>query len=701
MKGLKKKVLALFVSMMMVTSMFGSVMVNAEKIVPTSETGVMKDGTQKVKVNLGDTYYYKYTPEKTAKKNFKASLQEKDYMVAVGIFDENQNMINCSNDTKEVSQTVGLFEKGKEYYVGFYTSNSSYGLPMEEGSEVPKQIEVTLSLSDAASSVVVYEGIRDSYYDYSCVAESNVKGLSWNPATATLTMDGYNAENSYIYFKNMDLFRTYYEYNGEPSNYSAYDIGEEPVIGIPIEGEPPREVYSGEYYTVTIVVKGKNTLKDSSISADPGVNLVFKGDGELTIDNDKYENAVLSCATPGYYGYGGMDCNNKLTIDGPRISISGAFSEDVMAVPYFEMRSGTLYMEIRPCVKDGKGHYGDIYAWKAFTISGGSIIVKYVGLPEGTDYQGGDGYVSYQMVESPKITAENATIIVTGDADVVEKVGNLYVFGDGPGTQGKPEIADSVIFLKGSSIDISKLKVSLSETSYIYDGKAKTPDVFVEGLKEGEDFEVTYKNNVKVGKATVIVTGKGFFKGTITATFDIVKAKPVADGPKEGTTVKDSDYVYKVTKAGSTNGKIIGEVKLVKLKNKKLKSVKVANVVTINKVKYKVTAIGNKAFKKNKNITKVVIGKNVKTIGNSAFEGCKKLKLVNIKSKKLTKIGKKAFAKCKKLKKIIIKSTKLKKIGNGAVKGTSKKLVVKAPKNKKASYEDKFKKAGNKKVKVK
>lgn len=698
MKGLKKKVLALFVSMMMVTSMFGSVMVNAEEIVPTSEIGVMKDGTQKVKVNLGGTYYYKYVPEKTAKKNFKASLQEKEYMVTVGIFDENHNMINYSNDTKEVSQTVATFEKGKDYYVAFYTHEESSEPPMEEGSEVPKQIEVTLSLSDAASSVVVYEGIMYSYYDHSCVAESNVKGLSWDPATATLTMDGYNAENSYIYFENMDLFRPYY---GEPSNYSAYDIGEEPVIGIPIEGEPAQEVYSGEYYTVTIVVKGKNTLKDSSISVDPGVNLVFKGDGELTIDNDKYTYAVLTCGTPGYYGYWDMDCNNKLTIDGPRISISGAFSEDVMAVPYFEMKSGTLYMEIRPCIKSDKGHYGDIYAWKAVTISGGSIIVKYVGLPEGTDYQGGGGHVSYQMVESPKITAENATIIVTGDADAVEKVGNLYVPAEGPGTQGKPEIADSVIFLKGSSIDISKLKVSLSETSYIYDGKAKTPDVFVEGLKEGEDFEVAYNNNVEVGKATVTVTGKGFFKGTLTATFDIVKAEPVADGPKAGTTVKDKKYIYKVTKAGSTDGKIFGEVKVVGLKNKKLTVIKIATIVKIGGVTYKVIAVGNNAFKKNKKITKAIIGNNVKSIGNSAFEGCKKLGLVNIKSKKLTKIGKKAFAKCKKLKKIVIKSTKLKKVGKGAVKGTSKKLVVKAPKNKKASYEEKFKKAGNKKVKAK
>lgn len=228
-------------------------------------------------------------------------------------------------------------------------------------------------------------------------------------------------------------------------------------------------------------------------------------------------------------------------------------------------------------------------------------------------------------------------------------------------------------------------------------------------LVEGEDYTITYENNDKPGVAKAIIIGKGLFDGKIEITFNVVekkaatvsKTEEVADGPKEGTTVNDSDYVYVVTKAGSTNGKIIGEVKLVKLNNKKLKSVKVAEVVTINKVKYKVTAIGNKAFKKNKNITKVVIGKNVKTIGNSAFEGCSKLKTVKINSKQLVKIGKKAFKKCKKLKKITIKSNVLKSVGKQAFAGTSKKLVIKVSKKMKKKYAKKFIKAGNKKVKVK
>ena len=56
-----------------------------------------------------------------------------------------------------------------------------------------------------------------------------------------------------------------------------------------------------------------------------------------------------------------------------------------------------------------------------------------------------------------------------------------------------------------------------------------------------------------------------------------------------------------------------------------------------------VTAIANKAFKGDKKLKKVVIGKNVQTIGKSAFEKATNLKSITIKSTSLKKVGKKAF----------------------------------------------------------
>ena len=76
---------------------------------------------------------------------------------------------------------------------------------------------------------------------------------------------------------------------------------------------------------------------------------------------------------------------------------------------------------------------------------------------------------------------------------------------------------------------IKTAKAALSKTSYVYSGKAKKPTVKVvlgkKTLKKGTDYTVTYKNNVKVGKATVTIKGKGSYTGTISKTFKINPGK--------------------------------------------------------------------------------------------------------------------------------------------------------------------------------
>ena len=55
----------------------------------------------------------------------------------------------------------------------------------------------------------------------------------------------------------------------------------------------------------------------------------------------------------------------------------------------------------------------------------------------------------------------------------------------------------------------------------------QTPKVVLGGktLKNGTDYTLSYKNNVKVGTATVTITGKGSYKGTIKKTFKITAQK--------------------------------------------------------------------------------------------------------------------------------------------------------------------------------
>ena len=114
--------------------------------------------------------------------------------------------------------------------------------------------------------------------------------------------------------------------------------------------------------------------------------------------------------------------------------------------------------------------------------------------------------------------------------------------------------------------------------------------------------------------------------------------------------------------------------------DKKLKKATIPSQIRIGNVTYKVTSIGNNAFKRCKNLSSITIGNNISKIGNKAFYNCKKLKKIKIKSKKLT----------------------LKKIGKSAFKKINKKAKISVPKSKKKSYKKMLTKKGlSKTVKVK
>ena len=125
-------------------------------------------------------------------------------------------------------------------------------------------------------------------------------------------------------------------------------------------------------------------------------------------------------------------------------------------------------------------------------------------LTSGTDYT-----VSY----SNNTDAGTATVKVTGKGNYTGSVSKTFT-------------------IKQRSINSSstgKATVSLSSTSFTYNGAAKKPTVTAKmtlngstkTLTKGTDYTVTYSNNTNAGTATVKITGKGNFTGTITKTFTI------------------------------------------------------------------------------------------------------------------------------------------------------------------------------------
>ncbi len=146
-----------------------------------------------------------------------------------------------------------------------------------------------------------------------------------------------------------------------------------------------------------------------------------------------------------------------------------------------------------------------------------------------------------------------------------------------------------------------------------------------------------------------------------------------------GTVVTSSNAQYKITaQAGNATGTVTF-VKSIQDK-KKLTSLTIPASITIDGKTYNVTAIEKNACKKYAKLKKVVIGKNVKSVGANAFAGCKALKNVKIQTTLLTKktIGKKAFSGIHKKAVIKVPTKKIKEYQKALYgKGTSKSVKIK------------------------
>lgn len=131
-------------------------------------------------------------------------------------------------------------------------------------------------------------------------------------------------------------------------------------------------------------------------------------------------------------------------------------------------------------------------------------------------------------------------------------------------------------------------------------------------------------------------------------------------------------------------------------------SAKVPDTIKISGKTYKVTAISSDAFKGNKKLKKITLGKNVSQIPAKAFYKQKKLKTLTILSTKINKIGSSAFAGCDKLTTFTLKSKKLsKKSVKNSLKG-SKLKSIKTMSSLKKKYKKLFtKKNAGRKVKIK
>ena len=207
-----------------------------------------------------------------------------------------------------------------------------------------------------------------------------------------------------------------------------------------------------------------------------------------------------------------------------------------------------------------------------------------------------------------------------------------------------------------SRISISKASVTLSTSTYAYDGKTKTPSVTVKvngkTLKKDTDYTVSYSNNTKVGTATVKITGKGNYTGSVSKTYsiknDFKKAtiSGISNKSYTGKNITQSitvKYNGKTLKKGTdytvsySNNKNIGTA-TVKIAGKGSYTGTITKTFKINPAKQEIQKLTakSKAFFVDWAQKGSATGYEIQYATNSKFTSAKKVTITNNKTDKTT-----------------------------------------------------------------
>ena len=207
-----------------------------------------------------------------------------------------------------------------------------------------------------------------------------------------------------------------------------------------------------------------------------------------------------------------------------------------------------------------------------------------------------------------------------------------------------------------SRISISKANVTLSTSTYAYDGKAKKPGVTVKlngkTLKNGTDYTVSYSNNTKVGTATVKITGKGNYTGSVSKTYSIknnfkkATVSGISNKSYTGKNITQSitvKYNGKTLKNGTdytvsySNNKNIGTA-TVKIAGKGSYTGTITKTFKINPAKQEIQKLTakSKAFFVDWAQKGSATGYEIQYATNSKFTSAKKVTITNKKTDKTT-----------------------------------------------------------------
>ena len=166
------------------------------------------------------------------------------------------------------------------------------------------------------------------------------------------------------------------------------------------------------------------------------------------------------------------------------------------------------------------------YTGKPIKLDKDQLVVTYGSM---TLEQGKDFTVKYKNNIEASTDSRKATVTLTGKGNYTGKreVTFSIIKTASPTATPTPGGGGSSGYSGGDDSGIHISSVSVDPIpDQAYTGKAIKPSPVLryngKRLKKGSDYTLSYENNVRIGTATITVTGKGFFTGTTWLSFNIV-----------------------------------------------------------------------------------------------------------------------------------------------------------------------------------
>ncbi len=383
---------------------------------------------------------------------------------------------------------------------------------------------------------------------YAFLECNGLSDITIPPTVTSISNDTFeNCLNLTIQGQKGSYAETYASENNIP--FKAVNL-EKSILSADIKLSQSVFTYNGTEKKPSVTVMDKTTTlvkgTDYSFRYENNINagtakVIVTGKGHytgslettFTINKKSITNGTLT-VNPTSYTYDGTEKKPAVTVtlDGKTLT-----TNDYTVTYRDNTKAGAAKV-----VVTGKDNYtGSLettFTIKRKSISNGTLTVN----PTSYTYDGNPKTPSVTVTDGDKTLVQDTDYRLTYANNI--NVGTAYVTVTGIGNyQGAVKKSFVIQPKPKTSIADMTITVNASSTT-VYNGKPKQPTVTIKNgntlLTAGTDYTCTYANNINAGTATVTITGKGDYTGTVTRQFII---EPVSL-QKAVVTLNNNSYVF-------------------------------------------------------------------------------------------------------------------------------------------------------------